>query len=167
MNRRTLFLGFAVTAILIAAISLNVGMTNAQGTGITALSTGSGQITRGGELRTFSFTAQRDSSNNSSGQAELFNRASGVRIHMQLDCLNVAGNVATMSGKVTEANAAGSGFIGNPAWFRVVDNGEGAGAPPDLISLVAVFFGSPGVPCTDGTVTPANIPIEDGNIQVH
>src|SRR5712692_10371921 len=160
MNRRTLFLGFAVSAILIAAISLNVGMTNAQGTGITALATGSGQITRGGELRTFSFTAQRDSSNNSSGQAELFNRASGVRIHMQLDCLNVAG-------KVTEANAAGSGFIGNPAWFRVVDNGEGAGAPPDLISLVAVFFGSPGVPCTDGTVTPANIPIEDGNIQVH
>ncbi len=41
MNRRPLFLGFAVTAILIAAISLNVGMTNAQGNGITALATGS------------------------------------------------------------------------------------------------------------------------------
>src|SRR5713226_3559989 len=158
MNRRTLFLGFAVTAILIAAISLNVGMTNAQGTGITALATGSGQITRGGELRTFSFTAQRDSSNNSSGQAELFSRASGVRVHMQLDCLNVAGNVATMSGKVTQADAVASGFIGDPIWFRVVDNGEGAGAPPDLISRVAIFVMGPGVPCTDATVIPANIP---------
>lgn len=157
------------TSVLIATLlAVGTGMgagTAIAGNGVVASATGSGQITIGTELRTFSFTARTDSSNNSSGQAELFNRNSGTRLHMAVDCLNVAGNVATMSGTITQDNVAGA-FVGDPIWFQVVDNGEGAGAPPDLISLVYIFFGPPGVPCTSPLV-PASIPIRSGNIQVH
>lgn len=157
------------TSVLIATLlAIGAGMsagTAIAGNGIVASATGSGHITIGTELRTFSFTAETDSNNNSRGQAELFNRNSGTRLHMAVNCLNVAGNVATMSGTVTQDNLSGA-FVGDPVWFQVVDNGEGAGAPPDLISLVYIFFGPPGVPCTSPLV-PASIPIQGGNIQVH
>ena len=165
MNRKMMILGIAVAAVLVVALAPVVSTVQAQGAGIVASANGAGQITSGGELRTFSFTAQKDSSNNSSGQAELHSRASNLRLHMDIDCLHVVGSTATMSGKVTQDNMNGA-FVGDPIWFRVVDNGSGANSPPDLISRVAIFVG-PGVPCTDGTVIPANIPIEAGNITVH
>lgn len=156
------------SALIATLLAVGAGMSTgaaAAGNGVVASATGSGQTTSGTQLRTFSFTARTDSSNNSSGQAELFNRNTGTRLHMTIDCLNVAGNVATMSGTVTQDNLAGA-FVGDPIWFQVVDNGEGAGAPPDLISLVFIFLGPPGVPCTSPLV-PASIPIEGGNVQVH
>lgn len=167
MNRKMMILGIAVVAVLVVVLAPVVSTVQAQGNGIVASANGAGQITSGGELRTFSFTAVKDSSNNSSGQAELFSRAANLRLHMTIDCLQVVGNTATMSGEVTLDNVNGA-FVGNPIWFRVVDNGSGANAPPDLISRVAIFVtGPPGVPCTDGPVLPANIPIEEGNVTVH
>jgi hypothetical protein len=157
------------TSVLIATLlTVGAGMsagTAIAGNGIVASATGSGQITVGTDLRTFSFTARTDSNNNSSGQAELFNRNSGIRFHITLNCLSVVGTVATMSGTVAQDNASGA-YVGDPVWFQVVDNGEGAGAPPDLISLVYYFVGAPGVPCTS-PLAPATIPIQSGNIQVH
>jgi hypothetical protein len=52
---------------------------------------------------------------------------------------------------------------------EVVDNGEGANAPPDKISLVYIF--SPvQLPCSNGAVQgdhrPADVPDRAGNIQV-
>jgi hypothetical protein len=63
--------------------------------GIVASATSAGQLAIGGELRTFSFTAQKDSDNNPRSQAELFNRSSGVRVHMNISCLNIIGSTAT------------------------------------------------------------------------
>ena len=167
MNRKMMILGIAVVAVLVVALAPVVSTVQAQGAGIVASATGSGQFTSGGEWRTFSFTAQKDSSNNSSGQAELFSRAANLRVHMDIDCLNVVGNTATMSGTVSRDNANGA-YVGDPIWFRVVDNGSGANSSPDLISRVAFFVSGPGVPCTDpSTVIPANIPIEAGNVTVH
>jgi hypothetical protein len=168
MNRKMMILGIAVVAVLVVVLAPVVSTVQAQGAGIVASANGAGQITSGGEWRTFSFTAQKDSSNISSGQAELFSRASNLRVHMDIDCLKVVGNTATMSGTVTLVSDNVSGItVGLPIWFRVVDNGSGADSPPDLISRVGFFSGPPGVPCTDGTVLPANIPIEAGNITVH
>ncbi len=162
---KRLLTGFALA--LIVAVAAGTAHTRAAGKGIVAQASGAGHITIGGDLRTFSFTAQRDSDNNSRGQAELHNRSTDSSIHMKLNCLSVSGNVATMSGVVTGSNVTGAPFgEGNPVWFRVVDNGEGADAPPDLISLVFFFFGPPGLPCTS-PLANATIPIEGGNIQVH
>jgi hypothetical protein len=167
MNRKMMILGIAVVAVLVVALAPLVSTVQAQGAGIVASANGAGQITSGGELRTFSFTAQKDSSNISSGQAELFSRAANLRLHMNIDCLQVVGSTATMSGTVTLDNMNGA-YVGDPIWFRVVDNGSGTNSSPDLISRTAIFVsGPPGVPCTDGTVLPANIPIEEGNVTVH
>ncbi len=165
MDQKVVGLGAAV-AIGLAVVGISLTPVQAQGKGIVSSASGAGQITVGDDLRTFSYTAQRDSSNTTRGQAQLINRNSGNRFHMTINCLSVAGNVATMSGVVTNSTADGTPFgEGNPVWFQVVDNGEGKNAPPDLISLVVFFFGPPGVPCTS-PVIPANIPVEGGNIQV-
>lgn len=167
MNRTSIGWGSLVAGVLAAcAIGATPTQAAAGGRGIAASATGSGQITIGGEMRTFAFTAQRDAANNTRGQAEVINRDAGIRVHMTLNCLQVAGNVATMSGSITESNSSTAAFAtGDPIWFQVVDNGEGAGAAPDLISLVYASFGPPGIPCTSPLV-PATIPIEGGNIQV-
>lgn len=163
MNRKLMLLGIAAAAIF--ALTPAVSTLHAQGNGIVALANGSGQVTLGPELRTFSFSAQKDSSNVSKGQAELFSRSANVRFHIEINCLNVVGSTATMSGKITQDNKDGA-FVGNDVWFRVVDNGHGPSSPPDLISLVYYFIGGPGVPCTS-PLAAANIPIEGGNITVH
>jgi hypothetical protein len=168
MNRKMMILGIAVVAVLVVALAPVVSTVPAQGAGIVASATGSGQFTSGGEWRTFSFTAQKDSSNISTGQAELHSRSADLRVHIEIDCLQVVGNTATMSGSVTLDNMNGA-FVGDPIWFRVVDNGSGANSPPDLISRVS-FFSGPGLLCTDDGYppnNPANIPIEAGNVTVH
>jgi hypothetical protein len=120
-------------------------------------------------LRTFTFNANTDSSGVTTGQTQGNNRNAGVKWHGTLNCLNVVGNVATMSGVVTDITAGlGDPFlVGNFIVFQVIDNGEGSNAPPDLISLTFFFpAGSPNPGCT-GFGVFATIPIEHGNVQVH
>jgi hypothetical protein len=150
------------------------------GGGLAALANGAGHFTPpGGELRTFSFTAKQDSSGASSGQAQLNARTSGVALHLTIDCLNVVGNIASMSGVISNVNAvaAGIGFApGQQIWFPVIDN-KGTDSP-DQITLVFINVpaGSPGFPvCTDSDAIvdadlgapPALNAIQGGNVTVH
>lgn len=131
--------------------------------GQQALATGSGHITVNGELRTFAFAAHRDSGGVTLGELQLNNRALDSKTHGTLNCLVVNGNRATMSGVVdTSTNFP----AGTPIWVEVVDNGEGGAAAADQITLVALFPGGAGVPCTVPSILPAQ-DIERGNIQVH
>jgi hypothetical protein len=114
----------------------------------------------GGELRTFSFSAIERSDGSVTGQAQLVNRATGTTGHVEIDCLNVIDNVAIVSG-MTRMGITGA--------FAVEDNGEGANAPPDRITLLNTgpFF-TPGI-CmllTPAVVTPFLLPIDHGNVQV-
>ena len=106
MNRKLVISGASV-ATLLAAFVITVVPVHAQGKGIVAAASGSGQITIGDDLRTFAFTAQRDSSNNTRGQAQLYNRNQDLRTHIAINCLSVSGNVATMSGTVTGSTTQG------------------------------------------------------------
>lgn len=130
---------------------------------------GSGHFATGpdGDLRTFTFVANKDSSGVTLGELQLHNRALDSKIHAQIDCLVVDGNVASMSGFV-ERNTSATPFPeGTPILMQVVDHGEGSNAPADQISLVFLFPGAPGFPCTTpNLVLPLNT-IELGNIQVH
>ena len=160
-------------AVLAAAFALSAGTASAGGKGITALATGSGQITRGGEWRTFEFTALTDASGVSSGQGELHSRSGDLRVHLNVTCLSVQGNVAVVSGTVSDSTNAAFPFgVGNSILFAVMDNGEGANAPPDEISLT--FFDAPHTFDTCAsfnwnyfTSRNATFPIEAGNVQVH
>lgn len=161
-------LGLSVAAVTVAAVLFTLGSGTALAQ-VVASATGSGQFHVSGDLRTFTFNANTDISGNTTGQTQGNNRNAGVKWHGTLDCLNVVGNVATMSGVITDITPGlGDPFlVGNFILFQVIDNGQGQNGPPDLISLTFFFpQGSPNPGCT-GFGIFATIPIEHGNVKVH
>jgi hypothetical protein len=155
------------TLVLLAFLAIaawRLEVAHARGKGIVALATAGYQVTFGDAERSVEFTARRDSANKSRGEGHLFNHETGTKIHFTIECLNVVGTMATISGVInhtdTDAVPEGSGI-----WLRVIDNGEGPDSPPDLASPLLVIFGS-SVACTT-TLADATNPIEHGDIQVH
>ena len=119
-------------------------------------------------LRTFAFEAVKSSDGTVTGQAQVNNRATGQMLHIQIDCLNVIGNIAVLSGTATSASGPDNSD-GDAEIFGVEDNGQGATAGPDKVTRA---FGNSGFVCTD--VTADNVAqftdlfseVERGNIQV-
>ena len=150
-------------SIVALSISLIVatGAALSQAQNVVASASGAGMLTVGGEKRTFAFTAQRDTSGNTTGNGQVVNKLTGAITHFQISCLSVAGNVATMRGTTTRLNGGGQFDV----WFRVADNGEGANAPPDQITLV-LLSDPPGPTCSENLGLQFR-DIEAGNIQVH
>jgi hypothetical protein len=162
--------GLTTTAIVAV---LMVVSSAAAGTVVSA-ATGSGQFEITSDagvtaLRTFSFEASKSSDGTATGEAEFKNRATGAKVHIRIDCLNVIGSVAVMSGVATFASGPGNA-VGDAEIFAVQDNGQGADAPPDGVTRAFANFG---LVCTD--VTPDALPalaglfnpIGEGNVQVH
>ncbi len=130
---------------------------------IISSASGKGEFVVGGKRRTFAFNAVKDSFGNARGQGEIV-RAPWT-FHLKINCLSIAGNVATMSGTFSDGNAGTVGLRGRPFWFRVADNGEGAGSPPDQITFVEYFFPGEGKTCAENRDLSL-ISIDSGNIQV-
>jgi hypothetical protein len=164
------FSGLSVAAVTMAALLLTIG-TGVAVAQVAASATGSGQIHVSGTYRTFTFSAQTNSNNVTTGMTQGFNRGIPFAWEGNINCLDVEGNIATMSGFVTYANpdpGPDGETVGTPLVFQVIDNGEGHNNTPDLISLTFFAPGGPPFPCLqsiDGIF--ANIPIENGNVQVH
>jgi hypothetical protein len=136
--------------------------------GIVSSAQGSHQyhrLTTDDYLRTLEFTAVRDSQNNQRGQGQFHNHGTGTTMHFVIDCLNVTGNVATMSGRITRSNIESLDSEKPPIWMRVVDNGEGRKSPVDEASGLIVFH-SPAFPTCNTAFSPPLVAIEGGNIQV-
>jgi hypothetical protein len=128
---------------------------------------GHGNLTAGGELRTFSFTAVTHKDGTVTGEAELDNRSTGNTIHLSINCLTVSGNKALVSGVVTNSHGPDD-FVGWIGTFEVIDNGEGANDPADRISLVFLFSPPTTISCTSFMFSSfSTSPIEAGNIQVN
>jgi len=171
MNKRKV-VSLAITVALVSAMALSAGFRHLSAAGKLAMTTGSGQIHVGdGDFRNFAFTARTNAAGVTTGETEGKSRVpNGHRWHGTIDCLSVVGNVATMSGVVTNVDPADDapGFfvVGNHIRFQVVDNGEGKNAPPDTISLTQfAYTGAAALPCA-GDVNLPQIPIEGGNVQV-
>ena len=169
MKGKLTFLALALLSIATAvAASSSPAAKN-----LTQSATGSGQLefTTDGvtALRTFAFEATEASDGSVTGEAQINNRSVPGRLHIQIDCLNVIGNDAVMSGTITSSTEAGVP-AGASSIFGVQDNGEGAGSAPDRITQQ---FANSGLVCTD--ITPSNVglftyllrDVEAGNIQVH
>ncbi len=122
---------------------------------------GAGHFEITGDLRTFSFTAITSPDGSVKGQAQLFNRDQDVRLHMDIDCLRVVGNIAYVSGVITHSTTPAQ--VGLRGLFSAQDNGEGANAPPDRLSLVFSGAFAANICKTSG---PAPSNVIDGNIQV-
>lgn len=161
---RWMFRGGLCAALgALAAMALLAGGAAASANGPSA--TGAGHFSYDGGLRTFSFGAVTHQDGSVTGQSQVNDRGDGVRAHLTIDCLEVDGNIAYMSGIISDSSRPS--LVGEEAWFSVQDNGAGANASPDLISLV--FFNS--TPDQNlchtrvGQATPDN-PIQ-GNVTVH
>jgi hypothetical protein len=119
-------------------------------------------------LRTFAFRASTSRAGAVTGQAQVNNRATGQTLHIQIDCLNVIGNIAILSGTAIRATGPDNSD-GDSEILAVEDNGQGAASPPDRVTRA---FGNSGFVCTD--ITPTDIAfvtsllndIDKGNIQI-
>jgi hypothetical protein len=119
------------------------------------------------DLRTFSFEARKLSDGSVSGNAQVNNRATGQTLNIHIDCLNVVGNAAVVSGIAWSATGPGN-TNGDGAIFVVEDNAQGVNAAPDRVTYA--YTGS-GFVCTD--FSPADVDpslfydVDGGNIQIH
>ena len=158
------------TAFAVACMLNFVDMPMASAAGNSS-ATGGGTAEEAGARSTFVFNAVKKSDGTVQGHLVYQVRAFTLTIIMDLDCLVVEGNVATMSGVITKVSEEIPGFIfvGQQGSFRVVDNGQGADAAPDLYSDLFLGPGPAGPNvCTDYQAngnSPAHIPVS-GNIQV-
>ena len=119
-------------------------------------------------LRTFSFEAREFSDGTATGNAQVTNRVTGQTLNIHIDCLNVLGNVAVVSGIAWSATGPGN-TDGDPQIFAVEDNGQGANSVPDRVTR---SYGDTGLVCTDfqtaADVDPSlYYDVEGGNVQVH
>jgi hypothetical protein len=155
-------------AMLTASIALSAHVLPVRGAGgaVVASATGSGQTIVLGELRTFSFAVRIDADGVATGRAQVDNRAIDEMFQLRLDCMNVAGSIAIVSGVITRHTDVHA--IGLTGIFAVQDSGEGSAGPPDLVTQV--FFFRPGVvTCADlgpADAAPFLVPIDAGNVQV-
>jgi hypothetical protein len=157
--RRALW-GSVVLAVL---IGLTVFATAALASG-NPRATGGGTTVELGEKSTFTFNAVQRPNGTVAGHMVYHFRGADNTIHMDIDCLSIAGDSAKLSGVVTHVQGEAPPFIfvGQDAVFTVVDSGEGGDAPPDLISDVFLFTGAS---CNDPFTPDPYLPIQ-GNIQV-
>lgn len=116
---------------------------------------GYGNLITSGSLRTFSFHARELNNGNVTGSLVLKNREMCIRVKAAIDCLDINGNEATMSGIVTQQNGIDD-LLGEEVWFRVQDNGEGRINSADKITLLIVELHEAPHPdeCTNRTNVP-------------
>jgi hypothetical protein len=83
-----------------------------------------------------------------SGRATFEDKAAGGNVNGQIDvnCVNIVGNTATVSRIVAHSND--KSLIGWEAVFQVVDNGNGT--PPDFASLINFHEVGTGEGCLAG-----------------
>ncbi len=135
--------------------------------GVVESVSGLGLYTDGGAKRTWSFTAVKHADGTVRGEFEGLNRSLGTGTHGHGDviCFTIVGNEAWLGG-VIEQNPSNPNRVGLEFGWRVVDNGQGGGAPPDQITRT-LRIGEPGTDFCESTPDVGFLhDLEAGNIQV-
>lgn len=126
------------------------------------VSVGGSDILPPGEDANFSLVAIEHGDGSVSGQwSDQFGNPEGG-IHVDVDCVNVIGNQAWISGVVTSGTYLGSDVTGSPVITQVADNGTNANDPPDEISYS--FIGD-ATSCLAAPSLPL-FPITNGQVKV-
>jgi len=169
--------GCAADTVPTSSVSVDVTPRLASGSQVVTQVVGSGHVMRnlgaGDELTTFSYSALGRADGSASGQFQYNFRAADFSMHGTVSCVSIAGNQGWVGGNITQIHSgdpADQALVGTEVWWRVIDNGQGAGALPDqTTSLLLARRG--------GTITseswcrdqPPLAPARDvlhGNIQV-
>ena len=147
---RTFVLASVVAAVLVPAGFAAAGSS----------ATGSGHFVFASTQESISFNAAEGVANAGTGQAEVNDITAGVHAHIDVNCVNVVGNVATISGIVTKSSDPT--LLGFEGVFQVVDGGS---TGDDLISLVNFHEVGTGSDCR----FPGEfdlVPVQHGEIHV-
>jgi len=152
---KTLRVTMAVPTLLAVIVSVGTA-------GPVHWASGGGTVEYAGALNTHAFTAQIDSDGSVKGQAEFQLRYIDTTIHVEVNCLTVVGNEAWVGGTITRSSNPAQVGVGLPVLFRVQDNGEGDGHPPDLTSQLVWGAG----PSCSTTPPFGLIEWTNGNVQV-
>jgi hypothetical protein len=94
-------------------------------------------VSAGGDPRVVAFNAVGLPDGSASGEAQINVRSIDAWWHTRIECLAVVGNRAFLGGTITAVSDARI-RVGTKSYFWVEDHGEGAGAPPDRVSLAGV-----------------------------
>ena len=113
--------------------------------------------------RTFAFTARQYADGSVAGVWERVNQSLGTRHNGIVLCMTIIGNQAWV-GTLTRTGPQ----AGTEGFFRVADNGEGANAGPDLVSLQAVRRppGTAAAYCAAAPPVPSLRTVGAGQVQV-
>ncbi|HEX7297289.1 MAG TPA: hypothetical protein VF251_16175 [Pyrinomonadaceae bacterium] len=147
--------GSMVMFVITISIALTTLRTNSAAPNV-ASANGSGHS---GEI-TLSFGAFDHGNGNITGQATFIDDLAKTKVTIDVTCLLVSGNVASVGGSVTKSTNS-SFAVGTEVNFNVVDNGEGQGAIEDTFSDLHV--GGCSIP---GPEAPPMMISDIGNIQV-
>ena len=122
---------FSISAVTLAVILVAAGSV-----------TGSGTITFGSSVEHISVSASGNS-----GRATFEDKAAGGNVNGQIriNCVNVVGTTATVSGIVTHSNK--KALIGQEGVFQVVDNGKKGS---DMASIINFHTPGTSTDCTAG-----------------
>jgi hypothetical protein len=163
IGRSPLRRGFLSTALLSALLGV-MALPSAWANGNPSAS-GHANLTINGGLQTYSFNAIQNRNGSVSGHLTLDSRGQNINFQGNVTCLVINGNEAIIGGIITHItpNSDPSFFflVGQPFVLRVVDNGEGAPDPVDLVSDV-----NAPADCSVGSFLGL-VPIEAGNINVN
>jgi hypothetical protein len=155
-----------IFTVAFAAATLAFATTAAAALGASA--SGSGSIHFGSSAESLSFSAMQQVGTLASGHAVIrdLTAAGEVTVMVDVNCLNVIGNIAVVSGTVVRSSNPTAVPVGDTAYFAVQDNGEGGSAVgPDLMTLANFYAPGTGPDCNAvGDLDFA--PIESGNFQV-
>jgi len=136
--------------------------------GVVASASGSAHRIRNGELGVLAFNAERRADGTSTGQVRLDRKDVNVSFNVDVTCVSVSGNTAWIGGIIY--NQSGDlARDGTVSYFYVIDNGEGANAPPDVVSAVRINdrAGEDQAFCNTQPLLLPSAPIDLGDIQVH
>ena len=127
---------------------------------------GSGEIAIPHEV--VSFAAVQRGDGTATGFAVVRDISAGVNAFIRVDCLNVIGNLAVISGKVTSSSKPAQVPVGSEAVFQVIDNdaanGEENDQSADFMSPVNFYDVGVGPDCS---VPLEDVePIQKGDIEV-
>lgn len=135
---------------------------------------GGGTMEEFGKKSTISFNAVRQANGTTEGHIILKFRAADGSLWVDVDCIRVFGNKATLSGVISKLRIGPKAdpigfpappfvYIGGRVSFTVEDNGEGSATPYDFVSDVGVVDMNTIATCADEMLT--YLPLK-GNVQI-
>lgn len=144
------------------AASTSASVPSVTGTGHLNVPVGDAEF-----FRNFAFVAHASADGSVSGQFEFQARHVPIRVHGRITCVSIDGSTAWLAGIAEQSSNPTLLPPGTRVRWRVVDSGQGAGAPPDLVSgFGPAPLGDELAYCTARPAAPPLLPVAGGNVRV-